>query len=76
VLFSFKCGLASEAGLRHLSWNNSGGSTTINAKGENLLAQSKRTAPPLILKFLKTKGINYSTCFTKGKKSFQLQNPT
>jgi hypothetical protein len=28
VLFLFKCGLASKAGLRHLSWNNSGGSTT------------------------------------------------
>jgi hypothetical protein len=30
VLFLFKCGLASKAGLRHLSWNNSGGSATIN----------------------------------------------
>jgi hypothetical protein len=29
VLFLFKCGLASKAGLRHLSWNNSGGSTTF-----------------------------------------------
>jgi hypothetical protein len=29
VLFPFKCGLASKAGLRHLSWNNSGGSTTL-----------------------------------------------
>jgi hypothetical protein len=28
VLFPFKCGLASKAGLRHLSWNNSGGSAT------------------------------------------------
>jgi hypothetical protein len=28
VLFLFKCGLASKVGLRHLSWNNSGGSTT------------------------------------------------
>jgi hypothetical protein len=27
-LFPFKCGLASKAGLRHLSWNNSGGSAT------------------------------------------------
>jgi hypothetical protein len=27
VLFLFKCGLASKVGLRHLSWNNSGGST-------------------------------------------------
>jgi hypothetical protein len=27
MLFLFKCGLASKAGLRHLSWNNSGGST-------------------------------------------------
>jgi hypothetical protein len=29
VLFPFKCGLASKAGLRHLSWNNSGGSATL-----------------------------------------------
>jgi hypothetical protein len=29
VLFLFKCGLASKAGLRHLSWNNSGGSATV-----------------------------------------------
>jgi hypothetical protein len=29
VLFPFKCGLASKAGLRHLSWNNSDGSTTM-----------------------------------------------
>jgi hypothetical protein len=28
VLFLFKCGLASKAGLRHLSWNNSGGFST------------------------------------------------
>jgi hypothetical protein len=28
VLFLFKCGLASKARLRHLSWTNSGGSTT------------------------------------------------
>jgi hypothetical protein len=28
VLFLFKCGLASQVGLRHLSWNNSGGSAT------------------------------------------------
>jgi hypothetical protein len=27
-LFLFKCGLARKAGLRHLSWNNSGGSAT------------------------------------------------
>jgi hypothetical protein len=29
VLFPFKCGLASKAGLRHLSWNNSGGFATF-----------------------------------------------
>jgi hypothetical protein len=29
VLFLFKCGLASKAGLRHLSSNNSGGSATV-----------------------------------------------
>jgi hypothetical protein len=28
VLFLFKCGLAFKVGLRHLSWNNSGGSAT------------------------------------------------
>jgi hypothetical protein len=28
VLFLFKCGLASKAGRRHLSWNNSGSSAT------------------------------------------------
>jgi hypothetical protein len=28
VLFLFKCGLVSKAGLRHLSWNNLGGSAT------------------------------------------------
>jgi hypothetical protein len=28
VLFLFKCGLASKVGLRHLSWNNPGGSAT------------------------------------------------
>jgi hypothetical protein len=27
-LFLFKCGLASKAGLGHLSWNNPGGSAT------------------------------------------------
>jgi hypothetical protein len=31
VLFLFKCGLASKVGLRHLSWNNSGGSATKSA---------------------------------------------
>jgi hypothetical protein len=28
-LFPFKCGLASEAGFGHLSWNNSGSSATM-----------------------------------------------
>jgi hypothetical protein len=32
VLFLFKCGLASKAGLRHLSWNTSGGSATEEAE--------------------------------------------
>jgi hypothetical protein len=38
VLFLFKCGLASKAGLWHLSWNNSGGSATDEASevGETL----------------------------------------
>jgi hypothetical protein len=29
VLFLIKCGLAPKAGLRHLSWNNSGSSATL-----------------------------------------------
>jgi hypothetical protein len=32
VLFLFKCGLASKAGLRHLSRNNSGGSATAGIR--------------------------------------------
>jgi hypothetical protein len=40
VLFPFKCGLASKAGLRHLSWNNSGGSTTNICHGISLLQKS------------------------------------
>jgi hypothetical protein len=35
VLFPFKCGLASDAGLRHLSRNNSGGSATATAVPTN-----------------------------------------
>jgi hypothetical protein len=31
-LFPFKCGLASKAGLRHLSWNNSGSSATAGIR--------------------------------------------
>ena len=31
-LFPFKCGLASNAGLRHLSWNNSGSSATMRGR--------------------------------------------
>jgi hypothetical protein len=41
VLFLFKCGLVSKAGLRHLGWNNSGGSaigqtlrrTSVSSRG-------------------------------------------
>jgi hypothetical protein len=32
VLFLFKCGLSSKVGLRHLSWNNTGGSATAASK--------------------------------------------
>jgi hypothetical protein len=32
VLFLFKCGPASKAGFRHLSWNNSGGSATAGIR--------------------------------------------
>ena len=31
ILFLFKCGFAFKAGLGHLSWNNSGGSTIVPA---------------------------------------------
>jgi hypothetical protein len=34
-LFLFKCGLAFKTGLRHLSWNNSGGSATNNPLQHN-----------------------------------------
>jgi hypothetical protein len=46
VLFPFKCGLASKAGLRHLSWNNSGGSATERRerKGEQVAAARSRGA--------------------------------
>jgi hypothetical protein len=41
VLFPFKCGLASKTGLRHLSWNNPGGSTTVGPqRGPPLPARS------------------------------------
>jgi hypothetical protein len=33
MLFPFKCGLASKAGLRHLSWNNLGSSATAGIPG-------------------------------------------
>jgi hypothetical protein len=36
VLFPFKCGLASEAGLRHLSRNKSGGSATQTPLGSHV----------------------------------------
>jgi hypothetical protein len=39
VLFPFKCGLASKAGLRHLSWNNSGGSATVTRNGTQFLKE-------------------------------------
>jgi hypothetical protein len=32
MLFLFTCGLASKVGLRHLSWNNSGGSATAGIR--------------------------------------------
>jgi hypothetical protein len=41
VLFLFKCGLASKAGLRHLSWNNSGSSATGCTKGNLGFCASK-----------------------------------
>jgi hypothetical protein len=39
VLFLFKCGLASKVGLRHLSWNNLGGSATSPEKDNKLPLQ-------------------------------------
>jgi hypothetical protein len=40
VLFPFKCGLASKAGLRHLSWNNSGSSATAGIGDRTTTEQS------------------------------------
>jgi hypothetical protein len=40
VLFPFKCGLASKAGLRHLSWNNSGSSATAGIRGRTTMEES------------------------------------
>jgi hypothetical protein len=42
VLFPFKCGLASKAELKHLSWKNSGGSAT---KGMNVILHRLRPVP-------------------------------
>jgi hypothetical protein len=42
VLFLFKCGLASKAGLRHLSWNNSGGSAIVlTSQDKNMYHQEE-----------------------------------
>jgi hypothetical protein len=40
MLFPFKCGLASKAGLRHLSWNNSGGSATAGIRARTTTEES------------------------------------
>jgi hypothetical protein len=40
VLFLFKCGLASKAGLRHLSWNNSSSSTTAGIRAPTTTEES------------------------------------
>jgi hypothetical protein len=40
VLFLFKCGLASKAGLRNLSWNNSGGSATAGIGARTTIEES------------------------------------
>jgi hypothetical protein len=45
VLFPFKCGLASKAGLRHLSWNNSGGSATPLAPWTRVKGLQQRLRP-------------------------------
>jgi hypothetical protein len=50
VLFPFKCGLASKAGLRHLSWNNSGSSATgivahLETKGCTDLKRKRPISP-------------------------------
>jgi hypothetical protein len=44
VLFLFKCGLASKAGLRHLSWNNSGGYATVDSSKLGREPRSNRNA--------------------------------
>jgi hypothetical protein len=54
VLFLFKCGLASKVGLRHLSWNNSGGSAISKAADEKrnvnngLVGILRRDSNPMI----------------------------
>jgi hypothetical protein len=40
MLFLFKCGLASKVGLRHLSWNNSGGSATAGIRARTITEES------------------------------------
>jgi hypothetical protein len=40
MLFLFKCGLASKAGLRHLSWNNLGGSATAGIEARTTTEES------------------------------------
>jgi hypothetical protein len=53
VLFPFKCGLASKAGLRHLSRNNSGGSATAGIGARTTTEES----------FLKVK-LDRNKCWT------------
>jgi hypothetical protein len=48
VLFLFKCGLAFKVGLRHLSWNNSGGSATL-LTGPSATKQTPNSSPFAVL---------------------------
>jgi hypothetical protein len=48
-LFPFKCGLASKAGLRHLSWNNSGSSATFMVSFRQEIFQSYVEGPSELL---------------------------
>jgi hypothetical protein len=45
MLFLIKCGLASKAGLRHLSWNNSGSSAIVTRPVLALSFQTQSMVP-------------------------------
>jgi hypothetical protein len=64
VLFPFKCGLASKAGLRHLSWNNSGGPATCFSWTELVTKKRSSAVKGLLL------GVFFSTEGRQDKNTF------